>query len=338
MRSTCRRSITSRPNEPVQQVAVHGGQVLAVMGGKLYRLVDDQLQLEPPPTTDIRLLKSVAGRLWLSGQAGVFEWTAEGWQQRSDLPAVDLCWHLGHIHLATRDEVYRLVDGQWQNLRPAEGYLSSDSTVVMEDFSQVLADPVRIGPIQRIASYSGTLYLLGPHRLSLLEGNTFVPDPIDWGVLPGNRALDMLAHGSRLFVTTNRGLAVLRGMALETWDGSNRFPIEETTCLAAGFAGDTWMGTTSGAIRAVNGEFHYFGAQHWLPADGVNAITVADRQVVVATNGGLGIISYRPYTLQKKADYFRAPTDRWGHRRMGFVHKLSLERSAPAVVARNQRQ
>jgi len=32
--------------------------------------------------------------------------------------------------------------------------------VPVEDFSQVLADPVEIGPVERIASYSGTLYLL----------------------------------------------------------------------------------------------------------------------------------------------------------------------------------
>ena len=58
--------------------------------------------------------------------------------------------------------------------------MSSDATVVMEDFSQVLADPVEIGPIQRIASYSGTLYLLRPGSMALLEGKTFVPDPVDW--------------------------------------------------------------------------------------------------------------------------------------------------------------
>ena len=35
-----------------------------------------------------------------------------------------------------------------------------------------------IGPVERIASYSGTLYLLRPGDLALLEGKTFVPEPV----------------------------------------------------------------------------------------------------------------------------------------------------------------
>jgi hypothetical protein len=38
---------------------------------------------------------------------------------------------------------------------------------------------VEIGPVERLASYSGTLYLLRPGQLALLDGKTFFPDPMD---------------------------------------------------------------------------------------------------------------------------------------------------------------
>src|SRR5262249_6989797 len=157
-------------------------------------------------------------------------------------------------------------------IRPANGYLSSDSTVATEDFQQVLVDPVQIGPIDRLASYSGTLYLLRPGGVALMEGATFVPDPIDWGTLPSPVTRDLLAQGSRLYIATDRGVGVLRGMAMTSLRGADGLPYEDVTCLANGFDGDLWIGTTRGAIRKVGDEFHYFASQHWLLDDNVHAI------------------------------------------------------------------
>src|SRR5262249_31443777 len=150
-----------------------------------------------------------------------------------------------------------------------------------------LADPVEIGPVDHLASYSGTLYLLRRHELALLEGRTFVPDPVDWGALPSPVTRDMLAEGSRLYVATDRGLGVLRGMAMTTLRGTDGLPYEDTTCLAEGFDGDLWIGTTRGAIRKTEGEYHYFGAHLWLPGDYVHDIAVADQTAYIATDRGL---------------------------------------------------
>lgn len=321
---------TKIPTEqPVEQVAVDGESVYLVIAGQLQRLAGDRIEPvadAPGPITRLKQLRSPDGnlqQLWASGPGGSYRHAPSGsWQQIGTQPMVDFCWHDGAPHAASRDDAFRLEGDTWVNIKPQDGYLSSDSTVVMEDYTQVLADPVRIGPIHRIASYAGTLYLLGPHRLSLLEGPKFVPDPIDWGTLPGNQAFDLLPQGSQLHITTNRGLATLRGMALWVLDGTNGFPLEETTCLAEGFDNDLWVGTTTGAIRCVDGRYHYFGAEHWLPGDGVRSIAVADHRVYVATEHGLGIIAYQPYTLRKKADYFEKQLDKWGHLRLGFVHKL----------------
>jgi len=305
---------------PVEWVACYQQEIWIVSGGNLFELRDNQLT-ESKSLSQIHLLKQVGNRLWLSNSEGVFERSSDGWQKLSATPMVDVCLHNGAFHFATRDAVYRWIDGQMKDIQPEHGYLSSDSTVVMEDFTQVLADPVRIGPIRRLASYSGTLYLLGDNRLSLLDGATFVPNPIDWGRLAGT-AKEMLVQGSRLYITTDRGLAVLRGMSMNTLNGEDGFPLDETTCLATGLAGDLWVGTTSGAIRIVDGHYHYFGADHWLPADGVNGIATMGNRVLVATNGGIGIIEYRPYTLLKKAQFYERQTEKWGHLRLGFVHKL----------------
>ena len=49
-----------------------------------------------------------------------------------------------------------------------------------------------------------------------------------------------------------------------------------------------WIGTTRGAIRMLKNEWHYFGADHWLPGDHVNDIAVGNNAVYIATDKGLG--------------------------------------------------
>ncbi len=223
---------------------------------------------------------------------------------------------------ATRDELFRFHSGSFVSVKPKDGYLSNDSTMVMEDFSQLLADTVQIGPISQITSYSGTLYFLHPNGLALLDGKTVQPNPVDWGHLPSPIIRSILAQGSRLYIATDRGLGVLRGMSLSSIRGEDGLPCEDTTCLAQGFDNDLWIGTIHGAIRKVGSDFHYFGANNWLPNENVRSIEVDDHTVYIAADGGLGIIQYEPYTLQKKAAFFERELDEWGFKRLGFVHSL----------------
>ncbi|MCK4275950.1 MAG: hypothetical protein KAX78_05515, partial [Phycisphaerae bacterium] len=53
-----------------------------------------------------------------------------------------------------------------------------------------------------------------------------------------------------------------------------------------------------------------------------NAIACGDRVVYIATDGGLGIITYEPYTLEKKAEWYERWIDEWGMRRAGFISTL----------------
>ena len=309
-------------DRPVTCVAVHAGTAYAVVSGKLKSVGQGTLQEVTSAPNGIRRMKSLAGTLWVISETGVYRLAKTSWERIDERPFQDFCVHLGEVYGATRDDVFRFDGTRFVSLRPASGYLSSDSTVLTEDFQQVLVSPVEIGPIDRIASYSGTLYFLRPGSLGLLEGTRFIPDPVDWGMLPSPVTRDLLAQGSRLYVATDRGLGVLRGMALTSLRGPDGLPYEDVTCLAHGFTNDIWIGTSRGAIRKVGEEFHYFGAQHWLPNENVHDIAVGARTVFIATDAGLGIIRYEPCTLLAKSRFFERELDAWGMKRLGFIHKL----------------
>jgi len=114
----------------------------------------------------------------------------------------------------------------------------------------------------------------------------------------------------------------LRGATLTALKGEDGLPVENTTCLTKGFDGDVWIGTQRGAVRMLENEWQYFGADLWLPDNKVNDIATGDNIVYIATDRGLGIIKYEPFTLQKKADYYERHLNEWGHKRMGFIHTL----------------
>jgi len=309
-------------DQPVRTVAAHEGSVYAVVGSRVMTLAGESLEPVPEAPENIVRMRSLMGTLWAATPIGTYRYRDGAWAQVAPSPAVDFCVHSGKVHVATRDEVFRVDGDNLTNIRPEGGYLSSNTTLLMEDFTQVIADPIRIGPIQRIASYSGTLYILNPGRISLIEDKTYVTDPVDWGALPSPETRDMLAVGSRLCIATEKGVGVLRGMAMTALRGEDGLPYEDTTCLAEGFDGDLWIGTTRGAIRQTGRQFHYFGAQNWLPSDRVNDIAVDGHTVFVATDGGLAVIRYEPFTLARKAAYYEKLMDIWGFKRLGFVHKL----------------
>ena len=92
--------------------------------------------------------------------------------------------------------------------------------------------------------------------------------------------------------------------------------------MTRGFNHDLWIGTTKGAIRKLADDWQYFGPDHWLPGNHVNEIAVGNNIVYIATDAGIGIIRYEPYTLLKKAAFYERHLDEWGHKRLGFIHTL----------------
>ena len=189
----------------VLSVAVYEGVCYALMDNSIYLLKEKKLiRMKSGPAGAKRLI-AMDGNLWALSSEGIYKFKNKKWQKIDTREYVDLCMHLGTLFGATRDDVYRLENGKFKCIQPEGGYLSSDKTVVMEDGTQILADPVRIGPIRRITSYSGTLYVLRPGELVLFDGRIVAENFIDWGGLPSRQTNDLLSLGSRSYITTNRG-------------------------------------------------------------------------------------------------------------------------------------
>ena len=317
---------------PVTALAVDGETVYAVLAGKLHQLEGNELkdsELKGRELREvggmpegIRRLRVVDGRFFMTTSKAVFLLEQGKATSVFDQPMVDICLHQGDVYGATATDIYRLENDKFVNSKPKTGWLTTNTTMIMADGSQVLASPIEIRPVRRIASYNDTLYVLRQQGLGLIEGDVFNKEHVEWGMPPSANTRDMLTLGSRIYMATDRGLAVLSGTAIAQLTGKEGLPYEDTTCLAKGFDRDLWIGTTAGAIRKVGDDSHFFGANHWLPGDHVHDILVHGKNVYVATDKGLGVIHYQPYTLRKKAAYFEQNMKDWGHLRMGFVHKL----------------
>jgi hypothetical protein len=309
-------------DNPVTGIAIHENSCFAVVGEKIWIVENEVLTLDKGSPVGIKRLISAGGDLWALASSGLYRFKEGKWQQLDDKEFVDMCVHQGKVHAATSGEIYRLENDRFISIKPAGGYNSSDMTVLMADGSQVHAEPVRLGPITRIESYSNTLYVLEPGKIVMFDGLIVNRDFVDWGKLLSPKTTDMLSFGSRMFISTGKGLGVLRGASLSVIKGSDGLPVENTTCLTAGFDGDLWIGTTNGLVRMLTGEWHYFGADQWLPGKNVNGIAVGNKVVYAATDKGISILIYEPYTLLKKASFYERHLDEWGQRRLGFIHHL----------------
>lgn len=308
---------------PLKSVASFGDAVFVATSDQVYEAVEDQLSEVAEAPAGIKRFRVLDGALWGLSDTGLYRYDGNEIAQLSDEAFVDACLVRGMVYAATRDNVYRYEGGKLVNIEPETGFRSTNTTFHMEDGTQVLMHPERLGPIVRIAGYSETLYVMRPGELVLLDNDLVNPNTIDWGLPPSRNFRDMIALGNRLFIGTDKGIAVLRGMAMTTLDGSGGLPYEDVTCFAEGFDGDLWIGTTWGAVRYLrDGSFHYFAGQRWLPNDRVNDIAVSEDTVYIATDGGLGVIHYEPFTLQKKAAFYERRLEEWGHKRMGFIHLL----------------
>jgi len=308
--------------QPICSVGLFNDQCIVVMNRQSHLLSGESFTLIKNGPATINRLVTINGQLWALAEDGSYTFDGKKWTKRDSRVFVDMCMHQGTLHAATSEEIFQWKNNQFVSIKPEGGYYNSDITMVMEDGSQLHADPVRLGPISRIASYSGTLHILRPGELIQFDGKVVNTDFIDWGRLPSSETRDLLSVGSRLIVSTDKGLGVLRGAAMTAIKGSDGLPVENTTCLSMGSDQDIWIGTARGTVRMLLDEWQYFGADHWLPDNHVNDIITNGKKVFIATDRGLGIISYEPYTLQKKAEWYERQIDEWGLKRLGFIHML----------------
>ncbi|MCA9412481.1 MAG: hypothetical protein KC944_14795 [Candidatus Omnitrophica bacterium] len=289
---------------PLLSVAVNDGAAFVGHKDGVSRVDGEKLTSMNGPKTKVTRLRVLDKALWAIAEDGLWRFDVKNWEEVASGSFVDLCLHNGGIVVVSERRLFSLEDGK---LEVIDGSQSPQ-------------------PILGVTSYSETLYVRHADSVAFLSKGRFNYDDVnDWGHLPRNsQTRDMLTIGSRVLVPTDKGLSVLRGMTWSTLTGEEGLCYEDTTCVAEGFDRDYWVGTNRGAIRAVGDEFQYFGYDRWIPDERVNAIACGDNVTYIATDGGLGIISYEPYTLQKKSKYYKRWINEWGMRRLGFINELIL--------------
>ncbi|HIG31330.1 MAG TPA: hypothetical protein EYQ50_27395 [Verrucomicrobiales bacterium] len=309
LQETIRKIITE---EPITSIAVLDKTVYVGSRHRLFKIEDDQLLRMSGFKEDVLRLISVSDALWVLASTGIHRFQKGDWTKISDLSASDLTLHLGEVVVSSGTGLWKLKDDKFQ--------LMTDSR---SPFS-----------VQRLASHCETLYLMGAGRVTVFNGKEiggknvydWASDQVwDWGSLPSRNTRDLLSQGSRLYLATDRGLGLLRGMSMTSIKGEQGLCYEDCTSLSEGFEGDLWIGTTRGAMRKTGEDYHYFAGQRWLPDDRVNGIATNDRTVYIATDKGVGIISYQPFTLHQKAGYYQKHLEDWGQKRLGFIHKLEWD-------------
>jgi len=296
----------------LKAVAVLGREVYAGTDSGVIRLEGNRWVEDKNLRSGVHRMLVLQEAVWALAGDGVYRRGTEGWERKSAHPASDLVEYRGELLAAAGNRLFRVRDGEWEILTTNEA-------------------PFRV---LRLVPHSGLLDCVGAGRLTAYGAGRFGGRDAygftadlgwDWGALPSPEVRDALSLGGVMYLGTEKGLGVLRGMSLTSLRGEQGLPYEDVTCMARGFTNDLWIGTSRGAIRYVNGNFHYFAGQRWLPHDRVRAIAVQGRKVYVATDGGLGIVTYEMYTLAKKASYYERHLEEWGQKRLGFLHKLEWD-------------
>jgi len=298
--------------KPLVAVASYSGNVF--VGGEegLFQVLSNSLVKVAEVEGQVSRLATAGQNIWAITTAGLFRLDGKTWTfvQKGDF--ADVAAFGTNVVFASGK---RLMNQQAEKI--------SELTTNESPFA-----------IRRLAPFNDSLYLQGGNRLTFFDGiqiggrdayDSAADLGWDWGALPSQNVRDTLALGPCLYLATDRGLGVLRGMSLSSIRGSDGLPFEDCSCLARGFTNDLWIGTSRGAIRKIESEYHYFAGQRWLPGEQVNAIAVSGRSVYLATDRGLGIITYHPFTLEDKAAFYEKHLEAWGQKRFGLVQKLEWD-------------
>ena len=302
---------------PLTSVAVLGEEVFVGTATGLLTLDGERLTAVVPVREPIRRLVCTASGLWALADQALYRYQASQWTRLPGEPVTDLVEHQGNTLGVRGQRLYRWKNDLWEPWN---------------------TNSYPFG-VTRLISHCDSLYVQGSGKLALAEPDPLSPGPSpefpqawDWGALPSVVIRDTLSLGAGLYLATDRGLGLLRGMSLTAIRGVEGLPYEDTTCLARGFTNDLWIGTTRGAIRMVDGAFHYFAGRRWLPDDRIHGIAAGAHSVYVATEAGLGIIDYAPLSLADKAAFYERHLERWGQKRLGLVHKLEWDRGLQQYV------
>ena len=138
----------------------------------------------------------------------------------------------------------------------------------------------------------------------------------------GMTAFTILADKKEMLIGTHDGYFTLDlANAQRKGDIVRKLPATDITVMRA-IGGQTWLGTTQGAIALDKEGTHYYASQRWLVSDPVLDIHEgAHHSVLLLSDKGLSRIRRDSVTLEDKANYFERQV-RLRHIRNGFNASL----------------
>ncbi len=147
--------------------------------------------------------------------------------------------------------------------------------------------------------------------------------------LPSNKVscvyLDPVGN---VWIGTDKGVCVYDDNSL--WVDKNDvflLPDANITGMAVADDGDKYFATATGLIHQHNGKLTYYGYKRWLPSPHATGVVIApDGTVCVSTDAGISVFETTMMTLEEKAKYLRAQTERLNIRKDGYVLYRQLDR------------
>lgn len=126
---------------------------------------------------------------------------------------------------------------------------------------------------------------------------------------------------------TDKGVCIYDDHSLWTnGDMLPGIPKGNITDMAVAEDGDRYFATTTGLIHQHNGKLTYYGYKRFLPSPYATKVVIApDGTVCVATKAGISVLETTMMTLEEKAKFLRAQTEKWNIRKDGYVLYRQLD-------------
>lgn len=150
----------------------------------------------------------------------------------------------------------------------------------------------------------------------------------DYTGLPSNKitCLDIDPIGN-VWIGTDKGVCVYDDNSYwVTKKDVMILPEASITGIAVADDGDRYFSTETGLIHQHNGKLTYYGYKRWLPSPNATDVVIApDGTVCVSTTAGISVFETTMMTLEEKAKFLRAQTERLNVRKDGYILYRKLD-------------
>ena len=187
---------------PLLSVGISDGTIFTGSGDGLFQLAGGDLKSVEGVSGPIRKIVRLDQTLWAVSNDALYSRTDGSWTRISRAGVADITSFRSNTLAATATELFKLEGAELVPIAKKTPF-----------------------SLEHIATFNESLYFQGGKRLSFFDGATFGGIDLygsatdlswDWGALPSPLIRDILADGASLYLATDRGLGVLRGMTLHS--------------------------------------------------------------------------------------------------------------------------